>query len=544
MSHPKEYVITGALMQCSEGTVPMLFTASPRTTKIAGLLAGNELDTKPITNIPSFVICRKLTQMANGVPAPCVPKPTVWQDTYKAKVGGGKALIKKSCIQCSTGQGKIEFLTSGQGPLPPEAVIQMQEGKAAGDKILEQTALEENSVSEAGLAEGLIPIWGSGRDLIHAAQTGDGWGIALNVVFLAFDIFSVVAGALSFGTATVAMMAGKAGIRTALKAAGKVTANAAKKQGAKLLAKTAGIGKSISKLCSEFTTKIPRARFTTACFAAGTPIAVQGGFKNIEDIQVGDQVWSWDEQTDTLGLKPVLATAEKESDALIELGFGKERFKTTPEHPFWINNSWKAAGEIQRGDEAYLLDKRKVQLLEPVHETLEDVPVKVYNFEVADWHTYFVGWWMVLVHNASVCLKLLAEAGVQYAKNILNGQLFDKAMQKAYDYTQIKMINEKVLDAMTESEIISHKFTQLKNIKFDTAKGYIDELVKKYGETTTKSKKLKIQRDTKEMKKVLEVPPQKGPIPQEIFDYARRNGVKIREISGKALEAFNNTKFW
>jgi hypothetical protein len=364
-------------------------------------------------------------------------------------------------------------------------------------------------------------------------------------VFLAFDIFSVVAGALSFGTATVAMMAGKAGIRTTLKAAGKVTANAAKKQGAKLLAKTAGLGKKLAKLSSEFVTKIPTVCFTTACFPAGTPIAVQGGFKNIEDIVVGDQVWSWDEQTDTLGLKPVLATMEKESDALIELGFGKERFRATPEHPFWINNSWKAAGEIQRGDEAYLLDKRKVQLLEPLHEPQEEAPVKVYNFEVADWHTYFVGWWMVLVHNSlKVCLRELAEAGVQYAKNILNGNLFDKAMQQAYDLTQIRMANKKVLDAMTESEIISHKFTQLKNIKLETAKGYINELVKKYGDQMTDSRKLEKQIPTKELEKVLEVPPQREPIPQDILDYAGRMKVEIREISGKALEAFNKTKFF
>jgi len=361
-------------MQCSEGTVPMLFTASPRSTKIAGLLAGNDLDIVPIANIPSFVICRKLTQIAGGVPTPCVPAPTVWQNTYKAKVGGGKALLKKSCMQCSAGQGKIEFLTSGQGPLPPEAVMQMQEGKAAGDEILEQAALEKDSVGEAGLVEGLIPIWGSGRDLIHAVQTGDGWGMALNVGFLVWDVVSIVAGAVSFGTATAAMMAGKAGVRTALKAAGKVTANAARKQGSKLLAKTAGLGKSLSKLCSEFITKIPTACFTTACFPAGTPIAVQGGFKTIEDIQIGDQVWSWDEKTDTLGLKPVLATIEKESDALIELGFGKERFKATPEHPFWINNSWKAAGDIQTGDEVYLLDKRKVQLLEPAHSPRKTSP--------------------------------------------------------------------------------------------------------------------------------------------------------------------------
>lgn len=36
--------------------------------------------------------------------------------------------------------------------------------------------------------------------------------------------------------------------------------------------------------------------------------------------------------------------------------------------------------------------------LEPQEE-----PLPVYNFEVADWHTYFVGMWMMLVHN--LCYK-------------------------------------------------------------------------------------------------------------------------------------------
>jgi hypothetical protein len=117
-----EYVITGALLQCSEGTVPSLFQTTPRTTKIGGLLAGNELDKLPIANIPSFIICNKLTQQAGGTPVPCLPATTQWQDTYSAKVGGGKALLFKSCIQCSAGQGKIEFITSGQTPVPPKSV--------------------------------------------------------------------------------------------------------------------------------------------------------------------------------------------------------------------------------------------------------------------------------------------------------------------------------------------------------------------------------------------------------------------------------------
>jgi len=103
MSHPLEYVITGALMQCSQGTMPMPFNATPRTTKIAGLLAGNELDVLPLVNIPSFVICQKLTQLAGGTPTPCVPAPTRWQDTYPAKVGGGNASLCRSCITCPVG---------------------------------------------------------------------------------------------------------------------------------------------------------------------------------------------------------------------------------------------------------------------------------------------------------------------------------------------------------------------------------------------------------------------------------------------------------
>lgn len=103
MANPLEYVITGALMKCSQGTVPMPFKATPRTSKIAGLQAGNALDKIPLANIPSFVICQKLTQMAGGTPTPCMPAPTVWQDTYPAKVGGAEALLCRSCITCPVG---------------------------------------------------------------------------------------------------------------------------------------------------------------------------------------------------------------------------------------------------------------------------------------------------------------------------------------------------------------------------------------------------------------------------------------------------------
>jgi hypothetical protein len=201
------------------------------------------------------------------------------------KVGGAETLLFRSCINCPLGQGKIEFVTLGQLPVPPEMSQQIKETKEDADEALKQAELEKNCVGEAGLLEGAIPVWGSGRDLIHAAQTGDKLGMAMNAAFLVWDVASVVAGVFSFGTATVAMAGAKAG--------GKVALGAAKKQMQALALKSAALKNGLKNIRS-FAAKIPRI-CVTACFPAGTPVAVEGGYKNIEELVVGD-----------LALKPVL----------------------------------------------------------------------------------------------------------------------------------------------------------------------------------------------------------------------------------------------
>ncbi|GAB3392302.1 hypothetical protein GCM10027434_03170 [Hymenobacter luteus] len=396
----------------------MPFQTTPRTSKIAGLQAGNALDKVPIANIPSFIICKKLTQQAGGTPVPCVPAPTLWQDTYPAKVGGAETLLFRSCINCPLGQGKIEFLTSGQLPMPPEMSQQIKETREEADEALKQAELEKNSVGEAGLLEGMIPLWGSGRDLIHAAQTGDKMGVALNAAFLVWDVASVAAGVLTFGTATAAMMGAKAGVRTALKAGAKVAAGLAKKQMAALALKSAALKNGLKAGVRSFAAKIPRI-CVTACFPAGTPVAVEGGYKNIEDIKTGDLVWSWHEETGDLALKPVLHTMSRQSDALVQLRLGADVVQATPEHPFWANGTWKVAGELVVGDAVLRSDGLTMPVSEVSHHT--EQPTTVYNFEVADWHTYLVSWWMFVVHNATVCLsktlKSLKTAGGKIITN-------------------------------------------------------------------------------------------------------------------------------
>jgi hypothetical protein len=248
-------------------------------------------------------------------------------------VGGADTLLFRSCINCPLGQGKIEFVTSGQLPIPPELSQQIKETKEEADEALEQAEKEKNSVGEAGLLEGAIPIWGSGRDLIHSIQTGDKVGIALNAAFLVWDAASVVAGVFSFGTATVAMAGAKAGVRGLIKAGGKVALGLAKKQMASLATKSLALKAGLKNI-RPFLAKIPRI-CVTACFPAGTPVAVEGGYKNIEELQVGELVWAWHEETGDLALKPVLQTMAREADALVELQVGADTVQATPEHPFW-----------------------------------------------------------------------------------------------------------------------------------------------------------------------------------------------------------------
>jgi hypothetical protein len=209
-------------------------------------------------------------------------------------------------------------------------------------------------------------------------------------------VASVAAGVLSFGTATAAMMGAKAGVRTALKAGTKVAAGMAKKQMAELAAKAVAL-KSGLKALKPFGKKAVK-ECVTACFAAGTPVAVADDYCNIEDIRVGDFVWAWEPEQQNLALKPVISISQHEAHALVEVHVGDEVIHTTPEHPFLLStHEWKLAGQLEVGDELLRSDQVSMPVRAVVHQT--EQTTTVYNFEVADWHTYLVSFWMLIVHN-------------------------------------------------------------------------------------------------------------------------------------------------
>ncbi len=153
--------------------------------------------------------------------------------------------------------------------------------------------------------------------------------------------------------------------------------------------------------------------------------------KAIEDIQVGDLVLARDEHGTALGWKPVKEVYRRTSYHLRHLTFRdaaghEQNFETTDEHPFWSVTAKKFvnAGDMTTGDRVVSVPKQNkstnipvaidpalVQTLTATHRDEHPAGITVHNFQVADFHTYFVAARgatgpPVLVHNADYPTRL------------------------------------------------------------------------------------------------------------------------------------------
>ena len=143
-----------------------------------------------------------------------------------------------------------------------------------------------------------------------------------------------------------------------------------------------------------------------SCFVAGTLVMAVAGMVAIEKIKSGDKAISTDPETMETSPKIVLETYIREVTTLVHLTVNGEEIVTTVDHPFYVKNQgFIKAGELIVGDE--LLDVNgNVLLVENFDVELTDKPVKVYNFQVEDFHTYYVGENNILVHNAGKEYKI------------------------------------------------------------------------------------------------------------------------------------------
>lgn len=135
------------------------------------------------------------------------------------------------------------------------------------------------------------------------------------------------------------------------------------------------------------------------CFVAGTTVLASTGYVAIETIEAGDYVWASDPETGEAALKQVVQTFVNEATELVHVTVKGEEIVCTTEHPFYSPvKGWVAACKLRAGDILVTVNGEYVVVEKVQHEILES-HVKVYNFEVEGFHTYYVSNTAVLVHN-------------------------------------------------------------------------------------------------------------------------------------------------
>ena len=168
------------------------------------------------------------------------------------------------------------------------------------------------------------------------------------------------------------------------------------------------------------------------CFVAGTLVLTEYGYKAIEEIEIGDKVWSWCEETGEKVLNNVTALFRNQTKDLVHLSISGEEITTTKGHPFYVvDYGWKEACKLQQNDKVVMYDDTIVTVDYVSYEHTNQ-EINVYNFEVENAHTYYVTDKNILVHNLCAEGKALAkakEAGidVQYADD-LAGEFSDEAL--------------------------------------------------------------------------------------------------------------------
>ncbi|SFR61828.1 polymorphic toxin-type HINT domain-containing protein [Anaeromicropila populeti] len=211
------------------------------------------------------------------------------------------------------------------------------------------------------------------------------------------------------------------------------------------------------------------------CFVAGTLVLTEDGQKPIEEVKAGDIVQSENPETGEKACKKVVRTFVHIKDELIHVWIAGEEIITTREHPFYVEGEgFVGAGDLQRGDRVRLECGKQALVEQVTVEKLINL-VKVYNFEVEDFHTYYVGEQSVLVHN--MCSKMnepLGEADeVGKLKSIGNGTW---ESTEGLIYGQGSKQGNRILHVLEHASLdLTKPLHSVFNVSKDKVLGVVDE---------------------------------------------------------------------
>ena len=139
---------------------------------------------------------------------------------------------------------------------------------------------------------------------------------------------------------------------------------------------------------------------TTVCFPAGTKVHTQWGLADIEKLEVGVPVLTYNEETGEQEYKKVKKVMRRMTRRMcaMELSNGTT-LEVTPEHRFFSNGEWTPIEELNVNDTLQLKDNSIVVI---ENKIIFPTFVEVYNLEIEDNENYYVTEEGVLVHNGYI----------------------------------------------------------------------------------------------------------------------------------------------
>ncbi len=158
----------------------------------------------------------------------------------------------------------------------------------------------------------------------------------------------------------------------------------------------------------------------THCFPAGTLIRLgDGSERTIEEIKFGDKVQSRDEKTGRNSIQKVTHLFKKTAQKVFRLRLSNgKNVEATAEHPFYVKQKgFVPVRALKTGMVLVTLGQPlKVAAVEPIAQAKT-----VYNFEVENTHTYFVGDSNVWVHNR--CFEINILKHFKYGKGLVDKEI-------------------------------------------------------------------------------------------------------------------------
>ncbi len=172
-----------------------------------------------------------------------------------------------------------------------------------------------------------------------------------------------------------------------------------------------------------------------ACFLAGTLIENENGFQAIENVHLGDRVWTYDLEARVWALEPVekLHIHEFKGNVCRLILDDGSSIEVTENHPFFVTSGeelktrrypteiganqacftsdgrWVDAGSLKIGDVLKAHDKGNRVI---VGLSKNSLTTKVYNITLAGNHNYCVSKSRVLVHNKADRLRKIKRPGL------------------------------------------------------------------------------------------------------------------------------------